>query len=42
MLFINATEPVIAPIALRNKMRKKLEATFENYQNLDPPPVISL
>ena len=33
---------VIAPVALRNQMRKKLEAAFEHYQNLDPTPVISL
>jgi predicted DNA-binding transcriptional regulator YafY len=33
---------VIAPVALHNQMKKKLEAALEHYQNLDPPPVISL
>jgi predicted DNA-binding transcriptional regulator YafY len=33
---------VIAPVALQNQMKKKLEAALEHYQNLDPPPVISL
>lgn len=33
---------VIAPVALQNQMKKKLETALEHYQNLDPPPVISL